>query len=306
VVLTMFSGCNWDFDFGDGIGFGWTSPGLEFVPKRFALGAAVVTAIESDGPSALVSAEDPDVIRVERIDSSHVELRAMGVGVTTIHVEEDGQVARYSVEVVVHERHEVLLVQQGWGVVPITPVNDKALLSNVPQRILVALYDSEGLLFGGGLSALTLPERSQDCEHQSEARFDERCIIFEEGLHTLHVEVAGEEEDLMLGAVSEERIVDILLLRTTEEDDAEPGDVIRVDVLGLTETGTRVYGLPEARTTADMDLIGPLAYRFEPSSSVELVAFEALGFEAVIAIRGAVWFAPALKHDCWSSLFFGC
>jgi hypothetical protein len=230
----------------------------------------------------------------------------MGVGVTTIQVEEDGQVARYSVEVAVHERHEVLLVQQAWGVVPITAVNDKALLSNVPQRILVALYDSEGLLFGGGLSALALPERSEDCEYHSGASFDERCIIFDEGLHILHVEVAGEEEDVMLGAVSEENIVDILLLRSTEEEDAEPRELIRVDVLGLTESGTRVYGLPEARTTPAMDTVGPFAYRFEPSSAVDLVTFEALGFETVIAIRGTVWFAPALEHDCWCSLLFGC
>jgi len=306
VVLAMFSGCNWDLDFGEGFGFDWTSPGLEFVPKRFALGAAVVTAVQSDGPDALVTSEDPEVIRVERIDSSHVELRAMGVGATTIRVEEDGQGANYIVEVVVHERHEVLLVQQGWGVVPITTVDDKALLSDAPQRILVTLYDSEGLLFGGGLSALALPERSQDCEYQSESWFDERCIIFDEGLHILHVEVAGEEEDLMFGAVSEERIVDILLLRSREEEDAEPDELIRVDVLGLTESGTRVYGLPEAHTTPASGTLGPFAYQFQPSSAVELVSFEALGLETVMAMRGEVWFAPALQHDCWSSSWFAC
>ena len=307
VVLALLSGCNWDgFEFDEGFGFDWSSPGLEFVPKRFALGAAVVTPIASDGPNALVSAEDPEVIRVERIDSSHVELRAMGVGVTTIRVEEDGQVARYSVEVVVHERHEVLLVQQGWGLVPITAVNDKALLSNVPHKILVALYDSEGLLFGTGLSTLALPERSQDCEYQSGASFDGRCIIFEEGLHILHVEVAGEEEDVMLGAVSEENIVDLLLLRSTEEENAEPGELIKVDVLGLTASGTRVYGLPEERTSAASWTVGPFAYQFEPSSAVELVTLEALGFEAVIAIRGTVGFVPALEHDCLSSSWLGC
>jgi hypothetical protein len=54
VVLALLSGCNWEgskFDGGIGVAFDWSSPGLEFVPKRFALGAAVVTAIESGGPN---------------------------------------------------------------------------------------------------------------------------------------------------------------------------------------------------------------------------------------------------------------
>lgn len=107
MVLVLLSGCNWEgFELDEAFAFDWTTPALEFVPGRLALGAAVVTAVRSDGPDALVSAEDPNLIRVERIDSNHVELRAIVIGVTTIQIEEDGQVADYDVEVVVHERHE--------------------------------------------------------------------------------------------------------------------------------------------------------------------------------------------------------
>ena len=87
-------------------------PGLELVPKRFALGAKVVTEIEAAGPDAAVWADNLDVIRVERVGSTLVELHAVGAGATVIRVEEDGRGEDYAVEVAPHERHEVLLVQR--------------------------------------------------------------------------------------------------------------------------------------------------------------------------------------------------
>jgi hypothetical protein len=304
-VLALLSGCNWGALDLNGL-FDFSPHGLEFVPKRFALGSAVVTAIEASGPSPVVSAADPDIIRVERIDASHVQLSAIGVGATTITVEDDGRVAEYLVEVAVQERHEVLLVERGWGLVPVVAINEKAFLSDVPHQIVVALYDSKGLLFGSGLSRFTMPERSQECARDSGVSFDGRCMILEEGLHVMHVDVAGQEENVVFGAVSEQEIVDILLLPSKEEEDAEPDELIQVNVLGLTESGTRVYGLPEVLTTPSTGIPGPFAYQFGPSSPVQLLTVETLGFEAEIAIHGSVALPQSLEHDCWSSRFFGC
>ena len=79
VLVAGFAGCNWDLDL-DGV-FS-PPPGLEYVPKRFALGAKVKTGIEAAGPDAAVWADNSDVIRVERVSSTLVELHAVGAGAT--------------------------------------------------------------------------------------------------------------------------------------------------------------------------------------------------------------------------------
>jgi predicted nucleic acid-binding protein len=42
----------------------------------------------------VVSSANPDVIRVERVDSSHVELSAVGLGTTTVQIEDDATLYR--------------------------------------------------------------------------------------------------------------------------------------------------------------------------------------------------------------------
>ncbi|MGB8329177.1 MAG: hypothetical protein WCE62_03545 [Polyangiales bacterium] len=305
VLLALLPGCNWDLDPGN-FGFGSTSPGLHFVPRRFALGAKVTTEIEASGPDTVVSATDPDVIRVERVDSSHVKLSAVGLGTTTIQVEEDGQVADYPVDVLVHERHEVLLVQWSWGLVPIVEIDNRMLLADTPHEIIVALYDDEGLLFGAGLSDFVLPERSEACGSDPGASFDGLCIVVEKGLHVMQVEVAGEKEEIMFGAVAQEDIVDLLLVASKDEQDAEAGELLDVDLWGLTENGGRVYGLPGELVSPAFGIPGPFAYEFQPSSPVQQVSVEALGLETQIEIRGEIRLRSGLRHDCGSVLFWGC
>lgn len=305
LLLAQLSGCNWDLGL-DGMVFDFSSPGLDFVPKRFALGAVVTTEIRADGPDAVVAAVNPAVIRVERVDSNHVELRAVGVGTTTIQVAEDGQVEDYLVEVAIHQRHEVLLVQQGWGLVPIVEIDDRILLSDTPHRIIVALYDDEGLLFGTGLSDVLLPDRSDECAADSGTSFDGRCMVLEEGLHLMQVEVAGETEELMFGAVPQEDIVELVLQASKDEQDAEPGELIDVDLWGLTASGGRVHGIPVVLVEPGLGIPAPFSYQFAPSSPVQQLTVEALGLEEQIAIRGEIRFRPNLEHACWSVLFWSC
>lgn len=304
VLLASLPSCNWDFD---GVPYGFASPGLQFVPKRFALGAEAITEIVSDGPDVVVSATDTDVIRVERVDSSHVALHAIGLGTTTIQVEDEGQVEDYRVEVAAHERSEVLLVQRSLGPVPIVEIDETILVSDTPHQIVVALYDDEGLLFGTGLSELVLPERSEACAFDFGASFDGHCMVVEEGLHIMQVQVGGEEETVVLGAVAEQDILDLRVVASKDERDAEAGELIDVDLWGLTARGRRVYGLVGQLVAPAIGIPGAFSYEFEPSAPVELISMEALGFERQLAIRGEIRLRPGLRHACWSSaLFSGC
>ena len=91
-------------------------------------------------------------------------------------------------------------------------------------------------------------------------------------------------ERLALGASVE------LLLVHDDERDAEPGQLIRVDALGVAEDGTTVDGMKPS--TTNRSLLLPMAYEYDPAADVRTVEVTAAGFTEVLRFRGTVTYEP--------------
>ncbi len=293
-VITCLSGCDYDFSELDfDLGFG--GPELRNVPSRLALGTTAFAEAILAGPEARIAAIDPEILAVERTGADRVKLTTIGVGNTVLFVEENGRRREYAVEVGAHDRHEVLLVERGFlNLRPIAVVEPqhKALLAGAPQRIVVAYYDSQGLLLGSGLAKSMLATRGEECEAEVAGPFDVFCLVLAPGLRVINIDVAGEQERIITGSVPKEDVVDLLLLRT-EEEQAEPGDVIRVIAAGLTKEGTLVYGMQAEFGPQGMETF---AYEYEPGAPEERILVKAAGFEKELSYRGE--FVP--PEPLWS------
>lgn len=219
-------------------------PGLGHVPSRIAHNAtALATVVGEDRNDVIIASDDPSVVEVERISFTDIELRAVGVGDTIVTIEEGLLSNEYAIEVRAHDRFEVLHAEKGWPVDPVSvgSLRDRLLLAGVSQDIIVAYYDSDGLLSGGGLASFRVPGSA--CGTEFDRRFDTACWIPREGDGSVRVSVQGEEAVFVpFTAVAAEDIVDILLLRVDEQD-AEPGDVLHVEVVGATSHGKQVNGM---------------------------------------------------------------
>ena len=299
LFLTLATqGCNFDLDFGE---YGFLGgPELQEVPERLALGASVVVTVDALNPDPNIVVSNPAVVEVEHLDATHLRLTGVGVGEATVVVEDQGAACSYRTEVARPAGYELFLVDRGFlsGPVPIVHPGNKAVLSDVNQTFVIAYFDSNGPLHGRGLASVDAPPRSQECEANYSSVLDAHCFVLEEGLHVMHVQVGGETEEIVFGAVPAEDLVG-LDVRGTDEANAQAGDLIEMIAVGVTASGTPVYGLEP--------LFGSQVwvYEFDPSEPPQEVSVRALGFELKLRYRGAITTAKELWSPSWFQIF-GC
>lgn len=259
-------------------------PGLGHVPPRIAHKAtALVTVVGEDRNDVIITSDDLSVVEVERISFTDIELRAVGVGDTIVTIEEGLLSNEYAIQVRAYDRFEVLHAERGWPVDPVSvgSLRDRLLLAGVSQDIIVAYYDSDGLLRGRGLASVRVPGRV--CGTQFDRRFDTACWIPTEGDASVRVDVQGEEIVFVpFTAVAAEDIVDILLLGADEQR-AEPGDVLHVEVVGVTSDGQQVDGMHATILGIEMPAF---AYEYDPEAPPKTFTVEALDFQKDMVFRG--------------------
>jgi hypothetical protein len=304
LALACVSACNFDWDVPSIATPFSAKPKLGNVPQRLALGATAVALVEVLDPDTIVTATNPDIVAVRRISATRLELTGVGVGETSVSLQEGSWSIVRPIEVAEHDRYEVLLVEEDpWTQGPLSMVapHRKALLSDVPQRFVVTYHDSRGPLLGKGLADFALVPSTDGCDIDPSWPFDAQCLVFEPGPHLIRIKVAGHHDEVIVTAVPEEEIVDLLLPRT-DENDAEPGDLLRVDALGLSGRGTPVYGIHPVFD----QLLPSLAYEYDPSAPLRRVTVTALGFERELTYRGHLSFPDSLWRSCKSYWLDGC
>ena len=206
-AMLCSSGCLALSGLEDDFGLDLTPPSLDAVPMRLAVGASTEARIDADDPRAVaLKSEDPGVVAIERVGSDLVRLTAVGVGETTISVREGVHLTAYDVEVAEPERHRVMVVERDSRTVrPLFALDGASILAGAEHEAVVALYDSEGLLFAKGLAELEIPSGVDDCGGTDpRGSFDGRCLRFGEGVHVIDIDVAGAESTALVRAVYEE------------------------------------------------------------------------------------------------------
>lgn len=201
------SGCLGLSGLEDDLDWDLTPPRLDAVPMRIAVGASTEARIHADDPRAVaLRSEDPGVVVLERVGSDLVRLTAVGVGETTISVREGVHLTTYDVEVAEPERHRVMVVERDSRTVrPLFALDGASILAGAEHEAVVALYDSEGLLFGKGLAELEIPSGVDDCGGTDpRGSFDGGCLRFDEGVHVIDIDVAGTQSIALVRAVYEE------------------------------------------------------------------------------------------------------
>lgn len=133
------------------------------------------------------------------------------------------------------------------------------------------------------LSRGTWPPISRPCGAEFEQRFDGGCWEPAPGDPALRVTMEGEDDVLVLfTSVRAEDIVDILIIHP-EEDEVALGDLVFVEVVGLTADGTQVHGI---HATFFRLGLGAFAYQFVPELEPQTIPVEALGIEKNLVYRG--------------------
>lgn len=312
LASALLSGCNYDLDFSDLDLFGESlfqpRPGLGDVPPRLALNASAMAVFRGHSAEARVTVADPQVLIIERVDSAQLEISAIGVGETTIVFENHGKTTEYPVEVAKHERHEVwLAAHDSWtgGPIPLVEIDGKSLLANTPQQLLVTYYDAHGLLYGSGLVELSPPLRSEQCRRELGGPFDTICIAFDPGLHVLELGLSEEKETMVIGASTEEEIIDLEVLQA-DEALAQAGEILVVGAVGLTEQGTQVHGIGAEFVSTPLPTSGLFAYEYVPGEATAITPVRALGFEKEASYRGRMTLPDSLWHSCKNYWFNGC
>ena len=227
---------------------------------------------------------------MDRTSFTDIEIRAVGEGETTVSIEGGMLRTEYPIEVRARDRFEVLHAERSWAVDPssVSSLENLSVLADASQDIVVAYFDAHGLLHGRGLASVTLPRGtwpaiSTPCGAVFEWRFDGGCWEPAPGDHLLRVTIEGEDDLLVpFTALPADDIVDILIVRP-EEDEVARGDLVFVEVVGLTANGTQVHGVHAKFFGLGL---GTFACEFVPELEPESIPVEALGIEKTLVYRG--------------------
>lgn len=284
---------------GDDSPYAPRDPNLFSVPERLALGAtALASVIDDDGLPGVeteVTAADQGIVVIDQVSfdgevrSDLVGLRGVGIGRTTIAVQQGDRRTEYPIEVARPTRFNVLLVD-GNPWVAEGFLEGKTLLAQVDQHIVVTYYDPEGLLVGTGLADFLMPSViGSECEPPFiPSWYDRRCWRPVLGPQSIHVTVDDQEQSVGVTAAAADDLVDLILVQTGEED-AQPGQKIRVDALGVTSDGTRVHGMHA--TAADGWIRFPIAYEYDPEAEPRSFSVSAGGLEQELVFQGDLTYA---------------
>ncbi|MBW2510140.1 MAG: hypothetical protein JRE81_16035, partial [Deltaproteobacteria bacterium] len=261
MLAVAVSGCfNLDFGSGDsdieGCGATPESIAME-LEARYALGAETTLSLSGlENPS--ITSSHPDVIRVGPIHGDgQVTLSFVGVGEASITVSEASEEATVSIAVAELERFEVALP---FYTDPLIPLSGKSVI--LPE-FQVAYFDSHGRLYGRGLAETSWPSS----ESNDTDLF--RNYSLESGPHLVEVRVGALESTILFGAVAPEELVSLQILET----DLGQGRV-RVDAVGLTESGTEVWNINPYFHVDDDFFVLSFEYTFDPDAPPSLVIAE--------------------------------
>jgi len=315
-ALVCLSGCL-SFESGgstEDCSFSLYDPMFSELPDRFALGTSYTAEIIGATEVATAESSNPEVIRLRRIDDEHAELSFIGEGTATITVSDGEDSTEHVVEVARHERTDVLLVELGLlstAVVPIGGLSGKALVADLAQYFVVAYSDAQGALAGGGLADVTLPAEVVPCEVIIDAPLDLYCVLLDApGPHLISVEVGDEAFTGLVGTVPEDQIESFVLLHD-DESSLEPGDLVRVDGVGLAADGVLVHGLhpvfTSRGTSAGTDEnygenVGYFTYEYDPQAKPSRLDVRALDFSERLTFKGAR-LPPEVLSGCVASVW---
>ena len=99
------------------------------------------------------------------------------------------------------------------------------------------------------------------------------------------------EQQFEVVAVDDDDIVELLLVRT-EEGNTDPGALIRVDALGVTEDGTMVYGMHAIAKADWLPVPFPIMYEVDPDEDPSSFDVSAAGFMKELSGQGHSVFEP--------------
>ena len=266
-------------------------PELSAVPERLALGASVEACVIVYSGEAEVSSADPTIVAVENIGSKGVVLRGVGVGTTIVSIQQEDRVVDYAVEVAAPTRFEVLLGNPAFAEVLL---QGKAIRALELQHVVVLIYDGEGLLMGSGLAEIEMPAGISECQNLVSSWYDSVCWQPAPRPQSIRVTVNEEEQLIEINAVADDDIVELVLLHE-EERDAEPGQLIRVEALGVTRDGTIVYGMQAS--SPEFWMFFPMVYEYDPDADLALSQVRAAGLTQELRFRGWVTYEPLLWEN---------
>lgn len=261
VLAAAISGCfNFDFDFGssDIEGCGATPESVAMdLEARYALGAERSLSLYGlESPS--ITSSNPEVVRVGPIDDEdEVTLRFVGVGDAYITVSQVGSQATARLVVAEVESFEVALPSY---TDPLIPLSGKSLILPAFQ---VAYFDRSGRLYGRGLAEASWPRSESDTVDL----FHNESL--ESGPQLVEVRVAAVESTILFGVVAPDEIVALEILET----DLGQGR-IRVDAVGLTESGTEVWNIAPYFWVDDDFFLLSFEYIFDPEAPPSLLIAE--------------------------------
>jgi len=317
-ALLCFAGCLSSQSGGSTEGcsgtFSLYDPMFVELPDRFALGTRYTAEIIGATEVATAVSSNPEVVQLRRIDDDHAELRFIGVGTSTITVSDGEDSTEKVVEVAQHERFDVLLVEVGLilpVVVPIGGLSGKAVVADLAQYFAVTYADAQGALAGAGLAEVTLPAEVVPCELVIDAPLDLYCVLLEApGPHLIGVQVGEEAFTALLGAVPKDEIESLVLLHE-DESSLQPGDLVRVDAVGLTADGRSVHGLHPVFTSRGTtqgtdenygENVGYFSYEYDPQATLSHLEVVALDFRERLTFKGAR-LPPDVLSGCVASVW---
>lgn len=275
--------------------------GLDGIEERYVVGSHDETKASLYVGETKASSSDPSVVEIVELDENRFDLRAVGIGHAKVEIEDDEGRQVYDVEVtgLDPELTRLDLVETDIAaVVPVIPVAGQNIVAGVDQHFAVRYADENGALYGSGLATVDLPEGASECPKARSTSLDLFCANFEAaGEYTLSVAVGDDTHLVSITAVLESDVVGLQLLASNEET-LSKGDRGRIDAVGLTDSGTYVFGIGASFDTADREgITGYFVYDYSPKAEPIEVTATAMGFEQVTSFRGERAYNENV-HDC--------
>lgn len=266
MVLAAFalSGCfNFDFGSAESIDCGPpTTPEsvASSLEDRYALGAVTTLSVSGlDEPE--VTSSDPDVVIVSPIQDQRVTLYFVGEGTASIEVEERDLVATATIEVARVERFEVVLPSY---FDPWLPLEGRAVID---PELQVLCFDEVGRLHGARMADTTW------------TRVDDGYVdmFYNDSLEPGPQQVEVRVEDLVavidFEAVARDQVQALSIVETEQGDGR-----IRVDAVGVTESGTQVWNIDPIFWVDDQLFLMTFEYLSDPGGNPMNVVAESLAF----------------------------
>jgi hypothetical protein len=259
LAALALSGC-FDFDFGSEDVEGCSTPNdvAMRLEDRYALGAATNLSL-SGLYEPEVTSSNPEVVEVGPVREDEVTLYFVGQGTASIRIREDDEEAAATVEVAPLERFEVCLPTY---VDPPVTLPGKAVID---PELAVLYFDGRGRLYGGGLAETTW-ERT--CCEFSDVFFNPSLMP---GPQEVVIRVGVRRSIVRFEAVAEEDVLALSILETDLGDER-----VRVDLVGLTATGTQVWNVGPYFDVAQQAFFTWFEYRRDPDASAMTVIAESI------------------------------